>query len=148
MRYLLPIVTALVVVAGCAEEQPMTVSQFLENETALYGTLERCQNDPETAKSAECRNARAAGERISVIEERALHKAQEQAFISAREEYRERLDRERELRRQAEAEAAAARLEMLTTTMPDEAPDEAPDDGADEQDETASSEPPETTSND
>ena len=144
MRYLLPIVTASVFVVGCAEEQPMTVSQFLENETALYGTLERCQNDPEAARNAECRNARAAGERISVIEERALRKAREQAFVSAREEYRERLDRERDLRRKAEAEAAAARLQLLTGT----ALDDPPDGSADAQDETASGEPPETTGND
>lgn len=140
MRYLLAIVTASVFVVGCAEEQPMTVSQFLENETALYGTLARCQDDPAAGRSAECRNARVAGERISVIEERARREAREQAFVSAREEYRERLDHERDLRRQAEAEAAAARLELLTTTMPDDA--------ADEQDETTASAPPETNGND
>ena len=113
MKHMLPIFVAALAVAGCAEKQPMTVSQFLENEAALYGTLARCQDNPSAGTDAECRNARAAAERISVIEERAMRKAREEAFATAREEYRTRLDRERALRMQAEAEAEGARLQTL-----------------------------------
>lgn len=108
---LLPIVA--LAVAGCTETPTMTVADFMENEAALYGTLARCDRDPASVDPAECRNAGQAAERIATIEERAMRKAREQAFESAREEYRQRLDRERELRREAEAAAQAARLEAL-----------------------------------
>ena len=91
----------------------MTVAEFMENEVALFGTLARCDEDPASVDPAECSNARVAAERIAAIEERALRKAREQAFESARAEYRDRLDRERDLRRQAEAEAERARLQAL-----------------------------------
>jgi hypothetical protein len=116
MRYalVLPITSLAMVLAGCTEPpKPRSVAEFMENETALYGTLTRCENDPSAATDAECRNARQAAERIAAIEERALLKAREQAFESARAEYRQRLDRERDLRIKAEAEAEAARLERL-----------------------------------
>lgn len=91
----------------------MTVSDFLNNEVALYGTLARCQENPSAGTDPECGNARQAAERISVIEERAMRKAREEAFASARDEYRARLDRERDLRLKAEAEAEEARLQAL-----------------------------------
>lgn len=113
MKHMLPIFVAALAVTGCAEKQPMTVSQFLENDAALHGTLARCQDNPSAGTDAECRNARSAAERISVIEERAMRKAREEAFTTAREEYRTQLDRERALRLKAEAEAEEARLQSL-----------------------------------
>lgn len=127
VKHLAMILTAAVLVAGCEEKPPMTVAQFLENEAALYGTLERCQTNPGAGTDAECRNARAAAERISVIEERAARKAREQAFASARQEYRQQLDRERALRIKAEAEAKAARLERLLTSDDEEPAAEQPE---------------------
>jgi hypothetical protein len=103
----------LVLVSGCEEQRPMTVGEFMENEAALYGTLERCERDPGAVDLQECNNARTAGERIAVIEERLLRQAREEAFEAARSEYRARLDRERELRLRAEAEAEDARLRAL-----------------------------------
>ena len=105
----------------------MTVAQFLENEAALYGTLARCQDNPGAGTDAECRNARMAAERISVIEERAARKAREEAFSSAREEYRQQLDRERALRIKAEAEVEAARLQVLLTSEDDDLDPEQPE---------------------
>jgi hypothetical protein len=112
-----------VVLAGCVEREPMTVSDFLENEAALYGTLTRCQENRTAGTDPECLNARQAAERISVIEERAIRKAREQAFATAREEYRARLDRERNLRIRAEAAAEEARL-MSLVMPPVKAPEE------------------------
>lgn len=108
---------ALAALAGCKEPQPLTVAHFLENEVALYGTLARCDRDPGMVSDAECRNARAAAERIAAIEERAARRTREQAFESARAEYRAQLDRERELRLRAEAEAHAARLRALVESV-------------------------------
>ena len=54
-----------------------------------------------------------AAERIAAIEERLLRQAREEAFETARAEYRARLDRERELRLEAEAAAEDARLRAL-----------------------------------
>ena len=113
MRYALALPIALLAVAGCEEPQPRGVAEFLENEAALYGTLERCETLPGAGADAECRNARQAAERIAAIEERAMRKGREQAFETARAEYRERLDRERSLRMTAEAEAEEARLRAL-----------------------------------
>jgi len=113
MRYALGLSIALVALAGCEEPQPRSVAEFLENEPALYGTLARCENMPGAGADAECRNARQAAERIAIIEERAMRKGREQAFESARAEYRERLDRERSLRMKAEAAAEEARLRAL-----------------------------------
>lgn len=116
MRYALalPITSLALVLAGCSEPpKPRSVAEFMENEIALHGALTRCENNPSAATDAECRNARQAAERIAAIEERALLKAREQAFESARAEYRQRLDRERDLRIKAQAEAEAARLERL-----------------------------------
>lgn len=113
MRYLPALLIAALPLAGCQEKQPMTVSDFMNNEAALYGTLTRCQENPAAGTDPECGNARQAAERISVIEERAMRKAREEAFASAREEYRARLDRERDLRLKAEAEAEEARLQAL-----------------------------------
>jgi hypothetical protein len=116
MRHIaaLPLAALALALFGCTEPaQPTTVPDFMENEIALHGTLARCERDPNAATDAECRNARQAADRIAAIEERALLKAREQAFETARAEYRQRLDRERDLRRKAEAEAEAARLEML-----------------------------------
>lgn len=113
MRNSSALLIALLMLAGCQEKQPMTVSDFMNNEAALYGTLARCQDNRSAGTDAECQNARQAAERISVIEERAMRKAREEAFASAREEYRVRLERERELRLKAEAEAKEARLEAL-----------------------------------
>jgi hypothetical protein len=113
MRYALALPMALLALAGCEEPQPRGVAEFLENEAALYGTLERCENLPGAGADAECRNARQAAERIAAIEERAMRKGREQAFETARAEYRERLDRERSLRMKAEAEAEEARLQAL-----------------------------------
>lgn len=136
MRYVLALssVALLIALAGCTEQpKPRSVAEFMENEIALYGTLTRCENDPSAATDEECRNARRAAERIATIEERALLKAREQAFETARAEYRQRLDRERDLRMKAEAEAEAARLDRLVgpAILPgpgDDAPsaDEAP----------------------
>jgi hypothetical protein len=112
-----------VFLAGCVEREPMTVSDFLQNEAALYGTLTRCQENRTAGTDLECLNARQAAERISVIEERAMRKAREQAFATAREEYRARLDRERNLRIRAEAAAEEARL-MSLVMPPVKAPEE------------------------
>lgn len=122
----------LSVLAGCEEPQPLPVAHFLEDEVALYGTLARCDQDRRKVDEAECRNARAAAERIAVIEERAVRRAREEAFESARAEYRAQLDRERDLRLRAEADAHAARLRTLVqpageaTTEPGRPPDESP----------------------
>jgi len=124
MKYAIALTLAAIGLAGCAEKRPMTVAEFMENEVALYGTLSRCENNPATVDPAECLNARQAAERLAAINERALRKAREEAFQSAREEYRQRLDREHQLRLQAEAAAAEARLQALTTSSP---PQEAPD---------------------
>jgi hypothetical protein len=113
VRYALALPVALLALAGCEEPQPRGVAEFLENEAALYGTLERCENQPGAGADAECRNARQAAERIAAIEERAMRKGREQAFETARAEYRERLDRERSLRMKAEAAAEEARLQAL-----------------------------------
>jgi hypothetical protein len=112
---------ALLASAGCEEKRPLTVAEFMENEILLYGTLARCDNDPDAVDEVECRNARQAGERIAAIEERLLRQAREQAFESARAEYRARLDRERELRLKAEAEAEDARLRALIVSEPEPA---------------------------
>lgn len=113
MRYALALPIVLLALAGCEEPQPRSVAEFLENEAALYATLARCENLPGAGADAECRNARQAAERIAAIEERAMRKGREQAFETARAEYRERLDRERALRMKAEAEAEEARLRAL-----------------------------------
>jgi hypothetical protein len=113
MRHLLVALLAVLMLLGCTEKQPRSVADFMENEAALYGALARCEQQPGAGADPECANARQAAERIAVIQERAMRKAREQAFESAREEYRARLDRERELRRRAEAEAEAARLQAL-----------------------------------
>lgn len=113
MRYALALPIALLALAGCEEPQPRSVAHFLENDAALYGTLERCETLPAAGEDPECRNARQAAERIAAIEERAMRKGREQAFDAARAEYRERLDRERSLRMKAEAEAEEARLQAL-----------------------------------
>ncbi|MFU8821480.1 MAG: EexN family lipoprotein [Gammaproteobacteria bacterium] len=113
MRYALALPIAMLALTGCEEPQPRGVAEFLENEAALYGALERCENLPGAGADAECRNARQAAERIAAIEERAMRKGREQAFETARAEYRERLDRERSLRMKAEAEAEEARLQSL-----------------------------------
>jgi hypothetical protein len=106
-------VLAALALGGCQEKRVMTVAEFMENEVALYGTLGRCDQDPASVDPAECNNARTAAERVAAIEERAVRKAREEAFEAARAEYRARLDRERELRRQAETEAQQARLQAL-----------------------------------
>lgn len=129
MKHLLASSLAALALVGCTEPlEPRTVAEFMENEVALHGTLTRCDQDPAAAGDTECRNARQAADRIAAIEERALVKMREQAFESAREEYRARLDRERELRIQAEAEAREARLEALTGS-PSESADEEPPEG-------------------
>ena len=113
MKYALALSIAVLAVAGCEEPQPRGVAEFLENEAALYGTLERCETLAGAGADAECRNARRAAERIAAIEERAMRKGRDQAFETARAEYRERLDRERSLRVKAEAEAEEVRLQAL-----------------------------------
>lgn len=114
MKYQVAVAYAALLLGGCTEPlQPRTVAEFMENEVALHGTLSRCETDPAAAGDTECRNARQAADRIAAIEERALVKMREQAFESARKEYRTRLDRERELHIQAEAEAREARLQAL-----------------------------------
>ena len=119
MKYALALLLAALALAGCTEPlAPRTVAQFMEDEVALYGTLTRCETDPAAANDVECRNARQAADRVAAIEERALIKVRQEAFESARAEYRARLDRERELRIQAEAEARAARLQALTGSTP------------------------------
>lgn len=148
MKYAIALTLAVSALAGCAEKRPMTVAEFMENEVAVYGTLSRCESNPETVDPAECLNARQAAERLAAINERALRKAREEAFESARAEYRQRLDRERELRLQAEAAAAEARLQALTSSSPAQeepqaadatagaepaADDEAVDDGAEDE---------------
>lgn len=127
MRYAVASLVAVLALSGCTEKQPRTVGEFMESEAALYGTLLRCENERAAADDAECRNARQAAERLAVIEERAISKAREQAFVTAREEYRARLDRERELRVRAEAEAEAARLQALLSAP--EKPAEKPAEG-------------------
>lgn len=126
MKYVLALPIAALVLVGCEEPQPRSVAEFLENEAALYGTLARCESQPAAGSDAECRNARQAAERIAAIEERAMRKGREQAFESARAEYRARLDRERELRIRAEAAAEQARLEALTRSVPAETDSGAP----------------------
>ena len=113
MRYAPVPLLALLALAGCEEPQPRTVAEFMADEVALYGTLARCETVPGAGADPECRNARQAADRIAAIEERAMRKGREQAFDSARAEYRTQLDRERELRRRAEAEAEEARLRAL-----------------------------------
>lgn len=112
------LITALAL-AGCEEPEPRSVAEFMENEAALHGTLLRCENDRASVMEAECSNARQAAARIAVIEERAVLRARDQAFERARAEYRLQLDRERELRRKAEAEAAEARLDALIQSDPE-----------------------------
>lgn len=109
---------SLLAIAGCEEKRPLTVAEFMENEILLYGTLARCDGSPGAVDEAECHNARQAAERIAAIEERLLRQAREEAFESARAEYRARLDRERELRMKAEAEAEDARLRALIVSEP------------------------------
>lgn len=116
MKYAIALTLAAIALAGCQEKRPMTVAEFMENEVALYGTLSRCENNPATVDPAECLNARQAAERLAAINERALKKARQEAFQSARDEYRQRLDREHQLRLKAEADAAEARLEALTAS--------------------------------
>lgn len=129
MKYALALPLAALALAGCTEPlAPRTVAQFMEDEVALYGTLTRCETDPAAANDVECRNARQAADRVAAIEERALIKVRQEAFESARAEYRARLDRERELRIQAEAEARAARLQALSGSTP--APSEEAEGGA------------------
>lgn len=111
----------LLVTTGCEEKRPLTVAEFMENEILLYGTLARCDGSPGDVDETECRNARLAGERIAAIEERLLRQAREEAFESARSEYRARLDRERELRLKAEAEAEDAQLRALIVSEPETA---------------------------
>jgi regulator of protease activity HflC (stomatin/prohibitin superfamily) len=113
MKYARAILIAAFALAGCEEPQPTPVAAFMESEVALFGTLERCQRTPTAVDEVECRNARLAAERIAAIEERAVRRTRDQAFESAREEYRAQLDRERALRIRAEAEAEAARLRVL-----------------------------------
>lgn len=114
MKYVLALPLVLAALAACSEKKPMTVVDFMENEVALYGTLSRCESDPESVDPRECGSAREAAQRLAVIEERALRKARDEAFQAARAEYRERLDRERALRVAAEEAAKEARLEALT----------------------------------
>ena len=123
MKYTLfaMLAVSLLAITGCEEKRPLTVAEFMENEILLYGTLERCESSPGTVDEVECRNARQAGERIATIEERLLRQAREEAFESARAEYRARLDRERELRLKAEAEAEDARLRNLIMSDPEAA---------------------------
>jgi len=117
MRYAPITLLAALALAGCEEPQPRSVAEFMADEVALYGTLARCETAPGAGADPECRNARQAAERIAAIEERAMRKGREQAFESARAEYRAQLDRERELRRRAEAEAEEARLKSLTSLL-------------------------------
>jgi hypothetical protein len=117
MRHAPIMLFAALVLAGCEEPQPRSVPEFMADEVALYGTLARCETEPGAGADPECRNARQAAERIAAIEERAMRKGREQAFDSARAEYRAQLDRERELRRRAEAEAEQARLRALTSLL-------------------------------
>jgi hypothetical protein len=117
MRYAPITLLAALALAGCEEPQPRTVAEFMADEVALYGTLARCETEPAAGADPECRNARQAAERIAAIEERAMRKGREQAFESARAEYRAQLDRERELRRRAEAETEQARLQALTDLL-------------------------------
>ena len=117
MRYAPMTLLAALALAGCEEPQPRTVAEFMADEVALYGTLARCETAPGAGADPECRNARQAAERIAAIEERAMRKGREQAFESARTEYRAQLDRERELRRRAEEEAEQARLQALTSLL-------------------------------
>lgn len=123
IRFLL-VAAGLALLAGCTDKKPMSVSEFMENEAALYGTLERCERERGSVDEVECSNARLAAKRILVIEERAIQKAREEAFQSAREEYRQRLHRERELRMQAELEAEQARLQALLEAPPEESAEE------------------------
>jgi hypothetical protein len=129
MKFIAILFLTAIGLAGCAERHPMSVAEFLENEVALHGALNRCENNPAAATDPECRNARQAAERISVIEERAMRKGREQAFSSAREEYRARLDRERALRLRAEAEAEEARRRALV--VPVEVEEEVEEDAGD-----------------
>ena len=135
MKHALALTLAALALAGCTEPlAPRTVAQFMEDEVALYGTLTRCETDPAAANDVECRNARQAADRVAAIEERALIKIREEAFESARAEYRGRLDRERELRIRAETEAREARLQALTDSTPgplEEAEGAAPTDDED-----------------
>lgn len=123
MKYVFAVALAasLLAAAGCQEKRPLTVTEFMEDEILLYGTLERCDSDPGSVVEAECQNASQAAERIAAIEERLLRKAREEAFESARAEYRARLDRERELRLRAEAAAEDARLRALIVSEPETA---------------------------
>ncbi|NGX15719.1 EexN family lipoprotein [Wenzhouxiangella sp. XN24] len=116
MRTALLVLGTALLLGGCTEKKTLSVVDFLENEAVLYGTLTRCNEDPSGMDPRECSNARQAAERIAAIEERTMREAREQAFESARAEYREQLEQERELRIRAEEEAEAARLEALTTS--------------------------------
>ena len=117
--------------AGCEERQPRSVAEFMENDAALQGTLIRCEQDrTAAAQDRECANASRAAERLALIQERALLKAREEAFERERAEYRARLERERDLRRRAEAAAEEARRRaLLGGTDFDEPAQEAPEGG-------------------
>lgn len=150
MKYAPALPLALVVlaaVAGCSEKTPLTVADFMENEAALYGTLSRCDRNPESVDPRECNSARQAAQRIATIEERALRQARDEAFEVARAEYRERLDRERALRKAAEEVARQARLEALTSSsgeiVDEEASKQPGDAQAPEADDTAEKAPTE-----
>lgn len=133
MRYIVAALLAVICLSGCMEKRERTVGEFMGDEAALYGTLERCETAPAAADDAECRNARQAAERLAVIEERAISKAREQAFVTAREEYRTQLDRERALRVKAEADAEEARLQALLNSQEDPVDGEAAVPPAEEQ---------------
>lgn len=112
-----------VALSGCQEREPRTVAEFMENEAALQGTLIRCEKDRAAAvQDPECSNASRAAERLALIQERALLKAREEAFERERAEYRARLERERQLRIQAEKAAQEARQRALLGGTDFEAP--------------------------
>lgn len=114
MKRALSVLIACAAAGGCAEREPRTVADFMENEAALQGTLVRCEKDRAAAlQDVECANARRAVQRLAIIEERALEKAREEAFEKAREEYRARLDQERRMRIRAQQAVREARERAL-----------------------------------
>lgn len=97
---LITLLGSIVLVCGCAEEQPpRTVNQFVEDPIMLEAAMVRCaENRQQTRYDAECINARQAVSQIEAKEE-ALRRA----------EFETRSDAKRQALRRAQAAAAEAR---------------------------------------
>lgn len=71
-RHILLSLSSIAILAACTDAPPpaRTVSEFIDDRIALQTVLTVCNADRSRSRSdVECRNAREAGKRISVIEE-------------------------------------------------------------------------------